>query len=205
MGLRNRSRRVVRHLSRFQVTQYRLSLRHLHKHLPSPAHRRSQTHRRKSRLMGAVEVTAGILAWAASLGIVAVRMGIGMFFSFPLSFYLIWRDLRAEHQRLTRQTSGSIALYCADPKCQPDFGNCGGGSQPATSSQASPSSQSPSQKKTSTDGSCGGDSGNTCLGSTFGDCCSSYGYWYATPSYFLPSWALTSLAFFILASHAQRR
>jgi len=30
----------------------------------------------------------------------------------------------------------------------------------------------------STDGSCGGATGNTCLGSTFGDCCSNWGWWY---------------------------
>lgn len=35
----------------------------------------------------------------------------------------------------------------------------------------------PPSKNVSTDGSCGSAaSGNTCLGSTFGDCCSSYGY-----------------------------
>lgn len=39
----------------------------------------------------------------------------------------------------------------------------------------------PAGKSVSTDGSCGGDTGHTCLGSTFGDCCSSYGYWYVSP------------------------
>ena len=32
-------------------------------------------------------------------------------------------------------------------------------------------------KTVSTDGSCGGETGHTCIGSAFGDCCSSYGYW----------------------------
>ncbi|KAL9001630.1 MAG: hypothetical protein Q9188_005409 [Gyalolechia gomerana] len=44
---------------------------------------------------------------------------------------------------------------------------------PAQDPQTPPAAPS---KKVSTDGSCGGASGNTCLGSEFGDCCSSYNF-----------------------------
>lgn len=53
---------------------------------------------------------------------------------------------------------------------------------PASPSPVPPPPPPPS-KKVSTDGSCGGASGNTCLGSTFGDCCSSYGYCGSTKLY----------------------
>lgn len=48
---------------------------------------------------------------------------------------------------------------------------------PVVSDPAVPS-QPASSNKVSSDGSCGADDGKTCLGSTFGDCCSSYGFWY---------------------------
>lgn len=40
-----------------------------------------------------------------------------------------------------------------------------------------------SEPVVSTDGSCGGSAGQTCLGSEFGDCCSQYGYCGSTTAY----------------------
>jgi Polysaccharide deacetylase len=45
-----------------------------------------------------------------------------------------------------------------------------------TTSSASSSVPAVSATAVSTDGSCGGSTGETCLGSTFGNCCSQYGY-----------------------------
>jgi peptidoglycan/xylan/chitin deacetylase (PgdA/CDA1 family) len=51
--------------------------------------------------------------------------------------------------------------------------------QPSTllTSTNTPSPSSGNGPKISRDQTCGGDTGNTCMGSGFGDCCSSYGYW----------------------------
>ncbi|KAJ4992476.1 Chitin deacetylase-like protein 9 [Stagonosporopsis vannaccii] len=92
---------------------------------------------------------------------------------------------------------GSTSIYC-DAGCNPAFGTCGGvssapvepsstpGPEPTTSTLEPPSSfttltrtssATPSPTgAVSTTGQCGGDSGLTCLGSEFGDCCSQYGY-----------------------------
>ena len=40
----------------------------------------------------------------------------------------------------------------------------------------------PSGKTVTPDASCGGEKRYTCLGGTFGDCCSSYGFWYVFQS-----------------------
>jgi hypothetical protein len=55
---------------------------------------------------------------------------------------------------------GGNSSYCS-AGCQPDFGHC---------------SSSDGSEQVSTDGSCGKPSDTTCLGSTFGDCCSAKGY-----------------------------
>jgi hypothetical protein len=53
----------------------------------------------------------------------------------------------------------------------------------ATATLATATATSASASATSTglsvspDGTCGGDTGYTCADSTFGDCCSIYGYW----------------------------
>ena len=49
-------------------------------------------------------------------------------------------------------------------------------SSDTTRSSSSAASAPSSSAKVSIDGSCGSDMGETCLGSTFGDCCSSHGY-----------------------------
>lgn len=83
---------------------------------------------------------------------------------------------------------GSTTGHC-DAGCNAVFGICGSTSPSATpasvSSSSAPSSFVTSTKTASaapaptevvsTSGQCG--SGLTCLGSTFGDCCSAYGYW----------------------------
>lgn len=62
---------------------------------------------------------------------------------------------------------GGNSSYCA-AGCQSDFGKCG-------STNGTP--------QVSTDGSCGGETGTTCLGSEFGDCCSPRGYCGGNASY----------------------
>jgi len=64
---------------------------------------------------------------------------------------------------------GSTTDYCGTG-CQSGFGTCG------TSSQAPAPSASAAPGKVSEDGSCGGASGQTCQGSSFGNCCSQYGF-----------------------------
>lgn len=62
---------------------------------------------------------------------------------------------------------GSTDAHCTGG-CQSGFGSCssgGGGSQPP-----------PPALKTSPDGTCGGNTGSTCAGSVFGNCCSSSGW-----------------------------
>lgn len=62
---------------------------------------------------------------------------------------------------------GGNSSYCTTG-CQSDFGKCG-----FTNGTA----------QISTDGSCGGESGTTCLGSEFGGCCSPKGYCGGNASY----------------------
>jgi hypothetical protein len=59
---------------------------------------------------------------------------------------------------------------------------------PTTSAAPPPSAptQPVAGPNTSTDGSCGGTGGKTCLGSTFGNCCSQYGYCGSQPLYCSP-------------------
>ncbi|KAI6327834.1 hypothetical protein MCOR34_000336 [Pyricularia oryzae] len=62
---------------------------------------------------------------------------------------------------------GSTDAHCTGG-CQSGFGSCssgGGGSQPP-----------PPALNTSPDGTCGGNTGSTCAGSVFGNCCSSSGW-----------------------------
>ncbi|KAH8732274.1 hypothetical protein GQ44DRAFT_602887 [Phaeosphaeriaceae sp. PMI808] len=77
---------------------------------------------------------------------------------------------------------GSTTNYCGTG-CQSGFGNCGsngGVSSPASStikSSTKVSSATPSATpKISTDGTCAGNNGFTCIGSGFGNCCSQYGW-----------------------------
>ncbi|KAL4924009.1 uncharacterized protein BDV17DRAFT_295820 [Aspergillus undulatus] len=76
---------------------------------------------------------------------------------------------------------GSTDEYCGDSVCDPTFGECPSHS----SSDSATSTASTTMEPTSTaisnispNGLCGAsNSGYTCLGSQFGDCCSQYGYW----------------------------
>ncbi|KAK9794210.1 putative Carbohydrate-binding module family 18 protein [Seiridium cardinale] len=91
---------------------------------------------------------------------------------------------------------GSSDDYCVT-YCDSDFGLCDDTtsatatatatatpasttSTPASSTSTSAATASTSTStgtSVSTDGTCGGDGGYTCEGSSFGDCCSAYGYW----------------------------
>lgn len=64
---------------------------------------------------------------------------------------------------------GSTTAYCGTG-CQSAFGTCGSGT--GTTSAPTPSGT----LKVSTDGKCAGTTGSTCQGSTFGNCCSQYGW-----------------------------
>jgi hypothetical protein len=90
---------------------------------------------------------------------------------------------------------GNTGIYC-DAGCNSAFGTCNGGSssaQPSSTMIPEPTSSTVARSSfttltrtssaapaptqgISTDGSCGTNS-LTCLGSTFGNCCSPYGYW----------------------------
>lgn len=83
---------------------------------------------------------------------------------------------------------GSTTGHC-DTGCNPAFGICSGGSttstrspsttstrQSATSTSSPPTSTSSPGKPVSTDGTCGTQGGATCQGSSFGNCCSQYGW-----------------------------
>jgi hypothetical protein len=65
---------------------------------------------------------------------------------------------------------GPSLLYCGTG-CQPGYGGCGVN---ATTVSAAPPS---GVLVPSVDASCGGASGYTCVGSTFGNCCSEAGWW----------------------------
>ncbi|KAF2652853.1 carbohydrate-binding module family 18 protein, partial [Lophiostoma macrostomum CBS 122681] len=95
------------------------------------------------------------------------------------SVYLFSRRRHSASDTRLTGNSGSTADHC-DAACNPLFGTCPGssssvapGSSTASASSAPTSSAS---AKVSTDGSCGGTNGYTCAGSTFGDCCSQYGW-----------------------------
>ncbi|KAF2690172.1 carbohydrate-binding module family 18 protein [Lentithecium fluviatile CBS 122367] len=66
---------------------------------------------------------------------------------------------------------GVTSDHCGED-CQPLFGTC-----------IKPGQPQPSPTKISLDGSCGGISGQTCLGSEFGDCCSQHSFCGRTPAY----------------------
>jgi hypothetical protein len=72
---------------------------------------------------------------------------------------------------------GSTSAYCS-AGCQSRFGSCSDG-QSAPGAQPS----SPSGSKVSLDGSCAGTTGQTCQGSTFGNCCSHAGWCGKTDDY----------------------
>ncbi|KAF2645096.1 glycoside hydrolase/deacetylase [Massarina eburnea CBS 473.64] len=69
---------------------------------------------------------------------------------------------------------GSTTDYCGTD-CQTGFGTCGttGTTTTAVSTTATPTS---SAKPVSSDGTCAGTAGQTCQGSSFGNCCSQYGW-----------------------------
>jgi hypothetical protein len=70
---------------------------------------------------------------------------------------------------------GSTTDYCSTG-CQSAFGLCG--SAASVSASSTTSSAGAAATKVSVDGACGGTTGETCLGSTFGNCCSPAGWWY---------------------------
>jgi hypothetical protein len=80
---------------------------------------------------------------------------------------------------------GKSSAYCNE-KCNAKFGTCSNtpvaSSSKAfgtTTTRSASSSKSTSSPKVSTEGKCGSASGGmTCAGSTFGNCCSQYSYWY---------------------------
>ncbi|KAF2116331.1 hypothetical protein BDV96DRAFT_48310 [Lophiotrema nucula] len=72
---------------------------------------------------------------------------------------------------------GSLAAHCG-AGCQVSFGSCNA-STSATGTAPLPSST----LKVSLDGACGDATGQTCLGSDFGNCCSPYGYCGKTDTY----------------------
>ena len=74
---------------------------------------------------------------------------------------------------------GSTSAYCG-AGCQSEFGTCGTSN---SSSSGSSSSSSSSSLQVSTDKTCGPTTSNTCQGSTYGNCCSQYGYCGNTSDY----------------------
>jgi hypothetical protein len=68
---------------------------------------------------------------------------------------------------------GSTSAYCGTG-CQSAFGTCGTANTSSTGSTA---------LQVSTDKTCGPTTSNTCQGSTFGNCCSQYGYCGGTSDY----------------------
>lgn len=87
---------------------------------------------------------------------------------------------------------GSTTAYCGTG-CQSAYGNCGSNSptssKPVSSKSIASSTKSSSApaptstKKVTTDATCGGTKGFTCLGSSFGNCCSSAGWCGSTTAY----------------------
>ncbi|KAI6359417.1 hypothetical protein MCOR25_007072 [Pyricularia grisea] len=80
---------------------------------------------------------------------------------------------------------GSTADYCGSG-CQKYFGSCtssGSGSTPSSSAAAASTSTVTSSNKVSQDATCGGNTGNTCQGSAFGNCCSVNGWCGSTTNY----------------------
>jgi hypothetical protein len=73
--------------------------------------------------------------------------------------------------------SGASKSYCGDG-CQTGYGTCN--QDPPKSPVGAPGSS-----KVSSDGTCGGREGHTCLGSSDGSCCSQYGWWYVLYSFVL--------------------
>lgn len=76
--------------------------------------------------MQAVVGRRAIRVLGGHLGIVVVRMGIGMSFH-PSRLDVAPIPCLKGVKGLILGISGSTALYCSDPKCQPEFGTCGGG------------------------------------------------------------------------------
>src|SRR5690606_19145290 len=72
---------------------------------------------------------------------------------------------------------GKTKDYC-ETGCQSAFGSCTGSSSPSV---PLPLPEAPI--KVSTDATCGGTKGYTCVGSGFGDCCSEWGYCGITNAY----------------------
>jgi hypothetical protein len=88
---------------------------------------------------------------------------------------------------------GSSTDHCGTG-CNTAFGNCGGNgaatsAKPAATSakpaatSTKPATPTATAAKVSVDGACGGTAKTTCQGSTFGNCCSQYGYCGKTATY----------------------
>ncbi|KAF2178301.1 carbohydrate-binding module family 18 protein, partial [Zopfia rhizophila CBS 207.26] len=76
---------------------------------------------------------------------------------------------------------GSGSGHCG-AGCQTPFGTCN--SSPTTLATVTGTAPQPSSTlKVSLNGECGGTTGQTCLGSDFGNCCSEYGYCGSTEIY----------------------
>ncbi|KAI9926030.1 hypothetical protein MW887_004489 [Aspergillus wentii] len=69
---------------------------------------------------------------------------------------------------------GSSDDYCGS-NCDPGYGSCSQASSTFTSSATATSASSTPSGNISSDGTCGTQGGYTCLGSSFGDCCSKFG------------------------------
>lgn len=76
---------------------------------------------------------------------------------------------------------GSTTDYCGTG-CNPLGGSCTSSGTPTTTTSA-PASTSTSTLTVSDDATCGGTTKKTCQGSTFGNCCSQYGYCGSTTDY----------------------
>ncbi|KAF2272019.1 FAD-binding domain-containing protein [Westerdykella ornata] len=70
---------------------------------------------------------------------------------------------------------GSTTGHCGTG-CNPAFGTCTNNPPPSSTVRSSSTPQPTPTKRVSTDGSCAGTNGYTCLGSTFGNCCSQWGW-----------------------------
>jgi peptidoglycan/xylan/chitin deacetylase (PgdA/CDA1 family) len=81
---------------------------------------------------------------------------------------------------------GTSTAHCGTG-CQPGYGTCtGSGTTSSSTGGGTSTSSGPTTSptaKVSVDGTCGGTGGFTCKGSTFGNCCSQYGWCGSTTAY----------------------
>ncbi|CAI6235830.1 unnamed protein product [Periconia digitata] len=70
---------------------------------------------------------------------------------------------------------GDSSGHC-DTGCNPAFGSCTNSQPPTPTTQSSSPPKPTATAKVSSDGTCAGNNGYTCLGSSFGNCCSEHGW-----------------------------